>query len=106
MFLISLAKSLPRLASIAAFLCFVVAHLEWPLTSPPRWRSSAAFAAPLPCSSVSSQARSRCPSLVPGAGTARQVTAHQVHEQGVHPAVPGQLGVKAGRHDVPLADRD
>ena len=27
-FLISLAKSLPRLASIAAFLCFVVAHLE------------------------------------------------------------------------------
>src|SRR3954469_22334491 len=32
MFLISLAKSLPRLASIPAFLCFVVAHLEWPLT--------------------------------------------------------------------------
>src|ERR1700753_1304920 len=31
MFLISFAKSLPRLASIAAFLCFVVAHLEWPL---------------------------------------------------------------------------
>src|SRR3954451_21908947 len=35
MFLISLAKSLPRLASMPAFLCFVVAHLEWPLTSPP-----------------------------------------------------------------------
>ena len=31
MFLISLAKSLPRLASMAAFLCFVVAHLLWPL---------------------------------------------------------------------------
>src|SRR6476659_5471256 len=30
MFLISFAKSLPRLASIAAFLCLVVAHLEWP----------------------------------------------------------------------------
>ena len=30
MFLISFAKSLPRLASITAFLCFVVAHLEWP----------------------------------------------------------------------------
>src|SRR5919206_5020557 len=29
-FLISLANSLPRLASIAAFLCLVVAHLEWP----------------------------------------------------------------------------
>src|SRR4051794_13988288 len=35
MFLISLAKSLPRLASMPAFLRFVVAHLEWPLTSPP-----------------------------------------------------------------------
>src|SRR3954452_21626012 len=31
MFLISFANSLPRLASITAFLCFVVAHLEWPL---------------------------------------------------------------------------
>src|SRR6201996_459222 len=30
-FLISLAKSLPRLASTTAFLCLVVAHLEWPL---------------------------------------------------------------------------
>src|SRR5215213_4987957 len=33
MFLTSLAKSLPRLASIPAFLCLVVAHLEWPLTT-------------------------------------------------------------------------
>src|SRR3954454_24623019 len=31
-FLISLANSLPRLASTTAFLCLVVAHLEWPLT--------------------------------------------------------------------------
>ena len=30
-FLISLANSLPRLASTMAFLCLVVAHLEWPL---------------------------------------------------------------------------
>src|SRR6478735_7745506 len=30
MFLISLANSLPRRASTTAFLCFVVAHLEWP----------------------------------------------------------------------------
>src|SRR5215470_19733740 len=30
MFLISLANSLPRLASTTAFLCLVVAHLEWP----------------------------------------------------------------------------
>src|SRR5438309_11556527 len=31
MFLINLAKSLPRLASTTAFLCLVVAHFEWPL---------------------------------------------------------------------------
>src|SRR4029078_605323 len=31
MFLISLATRLPRLASMAAFLCLVVVHLEWPL---------------------------------------------------------------------------
>src|SRR5215472_4661089 len=30
-FLISLANSFPRLASTTAFLCLVVAHLEWPL---------------------------------------------------------------------------
>ena len=30
MFLISLANILPRLASMTAFLCLVVAHLEWP----------------------------------------------------------------------------
>src|SRR4051795_13763341 len=34
-FLISFANSLPRLASTTAFLCFVVAHLEWPLTQCP-----------------------------------------------------------------------
>src|SRR5579862_2147502 len=34
-FLISLANSLPRLASTTAFLCFVVAHLEWPLIDYP-----------------------------------------------------------------------
>src|SRR3954452_17329100 len=35
MFLISLANSLPRLASMTAFLCFVVAHLLWPLIACP-----------------------------------------------------------------------
>src|SRR3954463_5222718 len=34
-FLISFANSLPRRASTTAFLCFVVAHLEWPLTRCP-----------------------------------------------------------------------
>src|SRR5215208_5622140 len=31
MFLINRAKFLPRRASMTAFLCLVVAHLEWPL---------------------------------------------------------------------------
>src|SRR3954453_14381638 len=35
MFLISLANSLPRLASTTAFLGFVVAHLDWPLMNAP-----------------------------------------------------------------------
>src|SRR4051812_21979551 len=34
-FLISLANILPRLASMTAFLCLVVAHLEWPDISVP-----------------------------------------------------------------------
>src|SRR4051794_8815043 len=33
--LISFANSLPRRASTTAFLCLVVAHLEWPLTNCP-----------------------------------------------------------------------
>src|ERR1043165_1294209 len=40
-FLISLANILPRLASMTAFLCLVVAHFEWPdmddLRNNPRW---------------------------------------------------------------------
>src|SRR5918911_3647237 len=35
-FLIKRAKSLPRLASMTAFLCLVVAHFEWPdISNPP-----------------------------------------------------------------------
>src|SRR6478735_12103274 len=50
MFLMSLANSLLRLASTTAFLCLVVAHLEWPLIglsdlSPSR-RSTRARAGP------------------------------------------------------------
>src|ERR1700749_4499904 len=40
MFLISFANILPRLASTTAFLCFVVAHLEWPdIEVPPEGRA-------------------------------------------------------------------
>src|SRR5687767_6099274 len=66
MFLISLANSLPRLASSAAFLCLVVAHLEWPLIR----------------SVFLSHARSG--------------RADHVAEQAVHPAVTGQLRVEGG----------
>src|SRR3954452_5864615 len=61
MFLMSLANSLPRLASIAAFLCFVVAHLEWPLTVvPPRSRHRRRPARP------GGRARSRRTARAPG----------------------------------------
>ena len=46
MFLISLANILPRLASMTAFLCFVVAHLEWPLMTVPPFVSRACRAPP------------------------------------------------------------
>src|ERR1044072_4624691 len=89
MFLISFAKSLPRLASITAFLCFVVAHLEWPdiRLSPSRY--------PLLYERLRSyrDTRSACP-------------AHHVDEQCVHPVVPGQLGVERRSEDVALPDRD
>ena len=80
MFLISLAKSLPRLASMPAFLCLVVAHLEWPLMAVPL---------SFPASS---------------AGLLGQVAADDVDEQRMHPAVPGQFGVEARGHQIPLAD--
>src|SRR4051812_13203371 len=84
MFLMSLAKSLPRLASIAAFLCFVVAHLEWPLTSvPPRSRHRRRPARP---------------------GGLMSCRSDDVHEQRMHPALPGQLGVEARGHQIALAD--
>src|SRR5689334_13855433 len=55
MFLISLANSLPRFASMTAFLCLVVAHFECPLTRllVPRRRADVL------CSTARSRARSR-----------------------------------------------
>src|ERR1700754_1673706 len=57
-FLISLANSLPRLASTTAFLCLVVAHLEWPLMPfpPPSCRTARECAVP---GSVPDEPRSR-----------------------------------------------
>src|SRR5512144_18639 len=48
-FLIRRAKSLPRRASTTAFLCFVVAHFEWPDIAPtPLPQPRAARPAPCP----------------------------------------------------------
>src|SRR6516164_3810799 len=75
-FLISRAKSLPRFASTTAFLCLVVAHLEWPDID-------------------------RYPSLrmradgPPGG--------HR-DEQAMDPQVPGQLGMEGRGEQVPLSD--
>src|ERR1051325_9298644 len=79
MFLISFAKSLPRLASITAFLCFVVAHLEWPdiCLSPSRNPSPATNAGILQ-------------------GPSRPVRAHHVREERVHAVVAGQFRVERG----------
>src|SRR3954467_10788831 len=45
MFLMSLAKDLARRESMTAFLCFVVAHLEWP-DMPPVYAGPGAAIAP------------------------------------------------------------
>src|SRR6266536_5997492 len=92
MFLISFAKSLPRLASSAAFLCFVVAHFEWPLTTAPRRLRAAARGRPVLAGSLR-KLRSR-------------LSLHDFHEQSVYPRVPRQLGVeRRGQHGA-LTNRD
>src|SRR3954464_6173357 len=89
MFLISFAKSLPRLASITAFLCFVVAHLEWPdiCLSPSR-----------------NPSKQRTPEILQGLG--RTVRAHHVDEQGVHAVVAGQFRVERRGERVALTHGD
>src|SRR5579862_9003301 len=68
-FLMSLANSLPRRASTTAFLCLVVAHLEWPLNAEPPspWtrtgrgcvgRRSARDETPWPATALAAQQRS------------------------------------------------
>src|SRR5919106_3960898 len=69
MFLISLANSLPRRASMTAFLCLVVAHFEWPDMN-----------AVLLC-----VRRSGCSGP------------HDVHEVAVDAVVPGDLGMERRR---------
>src|SRR6266542_2048092 len=78
MFLISFAKSLPRFASMTAFLCFVVAHLEWP-----------DMANPTP--------RTYC---------ADSEAADQLGEVAVQPGVPGHLRMERRGQQPIVANRD
>src|SRR5690606_16398315 len=80
-FLMSLANSLPRLASSAAFLCLVVAHFEWPDV----------YYLP-----SSSDGRSILPVL------ARDELTREV---GVEPMVPRHLGMEGRGQQVTLAHR-
>src|SRR3954452_20294375 len=93
MFLISLAKSLPRRASITAFLCLVVAHLEWPDMVVPSSALRSGWRRSRPMRRWRSSRRS-------------VVLADEVHEQLVDPRVAGHLGVERRGEEVTLADRD
>src|SRR6476659_839657 len=98
MFLISLANSLPRLASLAAFWCLVVAHLEWPLIVPP---NPSRLVLPDPSAHCSRRPTPR-PESDRGASTgdltcrSRLRLRHQSEEQGMQPVVTTDLGVKRG----------
>src|SRR6185503_5451259 len=81
MFLISFAKSLPRFASMTAFLCFVVAHLEWPDMANPTL---------LP--------------LLPTADDSE--AADQLGEVAVQPGVPGHLRMERRGQQPVVANRD
>src|SRR5690606_11660470 len=79
--------SLPRLASSAAFLCLVVAHLEWP-----------AISAPYVLAGVSrgGTARDRGP---------LRTRADDVDEHAVHPRVAADLRVERGGEQGALSSR-
>src|SRR3954453_6349506 len=81
-FLMSLANSLPRRASTTAFLCLVVAHLEWPLTS------------------------ASLPPPYSGSGFAGLDISHDRHEQLMHPRVTGELGMERRRQQRTLSYGD
>src|SRR5262245_36397614 len=89
MFLISLANSLPRLASTTAFLCLVVAHLEWPDMN-----------AVLLC------VYDACGKRAAWAGSSATPGPHDVDDVAVDAVVPGDLGMERRREQMPLLDGD
>src|SRR5882672_6987558 len=101
-FLISLANVLLRLASTTAFLCLVVAHLEWPLMDAP----SAAFSGVPHVRRGPRVVLVRPPRELTDRGERPVAAADQVAEQAVHPPVTGQLGMERGSQHHPLPNRD
>src|SRR4051794_7792940 len=107
MFLIILANNLPRLASLAAFWCLVVAHLEWPLIS---LQNPSTYL--LPCLTRFRQAilrRYRRYQGRPCQGRRIKTSPsrlHDVQEQRMQPVVAAHLGVKRGGQHLALPDGD
>src|SRR5699024_6811677 len=89
MFLTSLANSLPRLASMTAFLCFVAAHLECPAISLlPTLPPSAGGLPPRPRARPAGEGRGR--QRAPG--PARRSAAHGGRREGAdQPSVGGDV---------------
>src|SRR5262245_42431856 len=89
-FLIRRANSLPRRASTTAFLCLVVAHLEWP--------------------DISSNLRLVLVSLVLGhsriPGSTCPDPPHHLHEVRMDPHIAGEFWMKGGGEEVSLPNRD
>src|SRR5271168_4337386 len=107
MFLISRANSLPRRASLTAFWCFVVAHLEWPLIvvlSLASWPDESTWpVAPREGSYRRVYSRNASPVAV---SRILSTTADDVDEQLMHAAVARHLRVKRRRQRGALANSD
>src|SRR6266542_2090910 len=104
----SLAKSLPRRASLAPFWCLMVDHLEWPdMGLPLSFVDSGAPAVRAPRGPGSAWARpglgriGRLPVDAAGVGGTGEVD-----EPAVQALVPGQLRVEGDRQQVAMPCRD
>src|SRR4051794_25176001 len=82
MFLMSFANILPRFASMAAFLCFVVAHLEWPLMAPALLVSRVAVRAGRPRGAGRMPATPRVATMPGACGSGRRAPASTGHATG------------------------
>src|SRR6185312_3704593 len=107
MFLISRANSLPRRASLTAFWCLVVAHLEWPLigvlSGSPRVFVARRVYVDRETATADGSTREMCrQSQFRGARSAGD----HVDEQLMYAPVAGHLGVKRRRQLAALPHRD